>query len=434
MKSILGLPLALLGAALPAFTSAMQYSGTNFLGGSGGLIGIANLNDCTGALLADGVPAPTTAPRVTSISGNGTAQTVLIYNGRSTVALFFAGNYPNGVRDSITGIQFNPPATLRFPTYPTNGLPEYDIAMTTLAIPLPADVTRYNLDLLGYGAANTGARIVSHPVHNTDLTEPNHTIGSPPRTPIELLGATPSDTDDPSHSPGLGNIEFQYRNGYAGRKSAGDLTGVATLGDGSVALLADSIPVLAAAHGVTDISVDGSTPAVPSGNGLSGAGDLITGVRFNPLPTLMFPANPSNGLLEYDIAMIPSATLASADATRYDVNLSGYGPDDPVPVTVGGWGWDGNPGNPSGGITPTNPVAGVFISSSNSKLPAAQRTISLPDPPIDLQWATTSNITPPSNHTELGYGGDSGGPLLYNGNFIGILAFGDRSEEHTAEL
>jgi hypothetical protein len=205
--------------------------------------------------------------------------------------------------------------------------------------------------------------------------------------------------------------------------------------------MADGIHVLTAAHCVANISTNASNQTILTRNGLSslsfftptysgGFADSITGVQFNPLTTLMFPADPSFGLLEYDIAIIDLATPAPADATRYNLDLSGYGVTHSVPVTLGGWGFGGYPGGNVSGTAGTrrggtNVTDGYFGSATDSNLPPAQQTITLPDTPIALQWTTSSDVNNPSDTTGLGNSGDSGSPLIYNGDVIGILDFGN---------
>jgi hypothetical protein len=221
---------------------------------------------------------------------------------------------------------------------------------------------------------------------------------------------------------------------------SGNLTGVADLGGCSGALMADGIHVLTAAHCVATASTNLAQQTILTPNGLSslafftaadpgGFVDAITGVQLNPLTALMFPADPGYGLLEYDIAIIDLATPAPADATRYNLDLSGFGVTHAVPVTLGGWGFGGYPGGNISGTAGsrrggTNTTDGYFGSASDPNLPPAQQNITLPDTPIALQWTTTSDVNNPNDTTGLGNSGDSGSPLLYNGNVIGILDFG----------
>ena len=236
------------------------------------------------------------------------------------------------------------------------------------------------------------------------------------------------------------SVTTQYPGGYIG-----DFSGVANLSGCSGVLLADGVHVLTAAHCASStwyVNSAGQTVLTQSIFGLyfftpmyngSAFADAVTGVQFNPLTSAWFTADPSYGLM-YDIAILDLATPAPADATRYNLDLSGYAIDHNSPVTMEGWGLGGYPGGEIGGGSPTgsagnrragtNTVAGLRTTIDDPNL-AGDPSVTLEDTPIMLSWTTTSDTGTPTNTTGLSNGGDSGGPLLYNGNLIGITSFGD---------
>jgi hypothetical protein len=253
--------------------------------------------------------------------------------------------------------------------------------------------------------------------------------------PLLLLAALPA------HS-----VTIQYAGGFGG--GAGNFTGVANLFGCSGALMADGVHVITAAHCAASVSVNGlnQTVLTPTISGLSfftttnpgGIFDAVTGVHFNPLTALWFPTDPANSLLMYDVAILDLAAPAPADATRYNLDLSGFAIANNSPVVLAGWGLGGFPGgtiNGTGGDRRggTNTVAGVFTSADDSNLPG-DPVVALADLPIGLLWTTTSNTSTPGNTLGLGNGGDSGGPLLYNGNLIGVLSFGDLPQSGTLPI
>jgi hypothetical protein len=226
-------------------------------------------------------------------------------------------------------------------------------------------------------------------------------------------------------------VTIQYSGGYG--TGSGNFTGVANLSGCSGVLLADGIHVLTAAHCVADVTVNAQfqtilTPITPTLNFFtssdpSGLADAVTGIQFNPLTSVWFNSDPTAGMT-YDLAILDLAAPAPADATRYNLDLTG---DATVgsSVVMAGWGLQGYPGGSVAGTggsrgAGTNTVAGVFTSVQDGAL-----TANLPDTPIALYWTTTSDTNNPSDTTGLSNAGDSGGPLLYNGNVIGITDFGD---------
>jgi hypothetical protein len=231
------------------------------------------------------------------------------------------------------------------------------------------------------------------------------------------------------------SIQFQ---GGAGTGS-GNFTGVANLGGCSGALLADGVHVLTAAHCVSTVSVSsGETVLTPTGissllfftpafpNGIS---DGITGVHFNPLTALWFPGDLAHSLLMYDLALLDLAAPAPLDAAHYNLDLSGIAVANRSAVVLAGWGLGGSPGtsvNGTGGTRrgATNKIAGVYSTADDPFL-AGDPIITLADQPIALMWTTPHDTLNVVNTTGLGNAGDSGGPLLYNGNLIGILSYGD---------
>jgi Trypsin len=233
------------------------------------------------------------------------------------------------------------------------------------------------------------------------------------------------------------SVTIQYSGGFD--TGSGNLTGVANLSGCSGALLADGMHVLTAAHCVANISVVGGQTVLTS-DGISslkfftsstptGVTDGVTGVHFNPLTQYMFPSDAAHSLLMYDVALLDLAAPAPADATRYNLDLSGFAIANNSPVTLGGWGLGGYPGGSvlgTGGTRRggTNNVAGVFTTADDPFL-TGDPTVTLTDQPIALLWHTTNDTSTPSDTTGLGNAGDSGGPLLYNGNLIGVLDFGD---------
>jgi hypothetical protein len=247
--------------------------------------------------------------------------------------------------------------------------------------------------------------------------------------PLLLLAAAV-----PAHS-----VTTQYPGGYIT-----DFSGLANLSGCSGVLLADGIHVLTAAHCASStwsVNSAGQTLLTQSIFGLSfftgaypgGISDAVTGVQFNPLTSAWFNTDPSYGLT-YDIAILDLATPAPADATRYNLDLSGYAIDHNSPVVMEGWGLGGYPGGEIGGNgvygtsgnrrAGTNTVAGIRTTINDPYLPS-DPSVTLPDDPIRLLWTTTSDTTTPSDTLGLSNAGDSGGPLLYNGDLIGITSFGD---------
>ena len=238
-------------------------------------------------------------------------------------------------------------------------------------------------------------------------------------------------------------VTIQYSGGYG--TGSGNFTGVANLGGCSGVLLADGIHVLTAAHCVANITVNAQfqtilTPITPSlsfftPSDPSGIADAVTGVQFNPLTSVWFPTDLANLGLTYDLAILDLSAPAPADATRYNLDLTGNAIATNGQVVMAGWGLGGYPSTAtsctadpnaciggSGGTRRggTNTVAGIFTSAQDGTL-----VVNLPDTPIDLSWTTTSDTNNPNDTTGLSNGGDSGGPLLYNGNLIGIASFGD---------
>jgi hypothetical protein len=203
----------------------------------------------------------------------------------------------------------------------------------------------------------------------------------------------------------------------------------------SGALLADGVHVLTAAHCVStysspdnintifnlvsNLSVGVFTPG-------SSVSIPVSGIHLNPLAALMFPSDSTTQLLIYDLAVLDLSTPAPADAGGYLIDASGNAIVNHGTVTLAGWGLGGYPGGTVGGAgtrrAATNVVAGVFAAATDVN--ATPDTVSLPDLPIALIWDTTSSIHDPNNLTGLGDHGDSGSPLTYNGNLIGVLSFG----------
>lgn len=237
-------------------------------------------------------------------------------------------------------------------------------------------------------------------------------------------------------------VTIQYSGGYGG--GSGNFTGVADLSGCSGVLLADGIHVLTAAHCVANVTVNAQfqtilTPVTPSlffftPTDPNGIADAVTGIQFNPLTTAWFNSDPTAGLT-YDLAILDLSAPAPADATRYNLDLSGDAITNHGAVVMAGWGYGGYPttaadcaADPNACIdgtegtrrAGTNTVAGVFTSVQDGSLSA-----NLPDTPIALEWTTTSDTNNPNDTTGLPNGGDSGGPLLYNGNLIGITSFGN---------
>jgi hypothetical protein len=227
-------------------------------------------------------------------------------------------------------------------------------------------------------------------------------------------------------------IALQYSPTFT--TGSGGLSGVVNLGGCSGALLADGLHVITAAHCAASIGTNGvDTFLTPFNNMHAGiftnttsVSIPVTAVHLNPLTALWFPSDFANtNLLMYDLAILDLATVAPADATRYNLDLTGDAIVNNSAVTLAGWGLGGYPGGTVGNAgdrrSATNTVAGVFTQATDPNIPA---TISLPDLPIALAWTTTADINNPSNTTGLGNHGDSGGPLTYNGNLIGVLSFG----------
>jgi hypothetical protein len=233
------------------------------------------------------------------------------------------------------------------------------------------------------------------------------------------------------------SVTIQYSGGSG--TGSGNFTGVANLNGCSGALLADGLHVLTAAHCVGNVSVvGGQTVVTPNGiSSLSfftnafpnGFADGVVGVHFDPSLALWFPTDLVHSLLMYDLAVLDLAAPAPVDATRYQLDLSGSAIANNGAVVLAGWGLGGSPGgvvNGTGGTRRggTNNVAGIFATADDPFL-AGDPSVDLTDTPIALLWTTSNDTNTPSNTTGLGNGGDSGGPLLYNGKLIGILSFGD---------
>ncbi len=234
------------------------------------------------------------------------------------------------------------------------------------------------------------------------------------------------------------SVTIQYSGGFG--TGSGNFTGVANLGGCSGALLADGIHVLTAAHCAASIAVNGTqTVLTPDITGLgfftplfpNGIADAVIGVHINPLAALWFPTDLANSALMYDLAILDLAAPAPADATRYNLDLSGFAIAHNSPVTMAGWGLGGFPSGSVAGTggtrrAGTNTVAGVFDTAVDGAL-----SVNLLDTPIELLWTTTgppnnsNDILDPNNTLGLSNAGDSGGPLLFNGNLIGITAFGN---------
>ena len=147
------------------------------------------------------------------------------------------------------------------------------------------------------------------------------------------------------------------------------------------------------------------------------------------MPRLWFPTDLANSGLMYDLAILDLAAPAPADATRYNLDLSGFAIAHNSPVVMAGWGLGGFPGGDIGGTGGTrrggtNTVAGIITEEFDPFLPGDPH-VTLTDNPIALQWTTTSDTNNPNNTLGLSNAGDSGGPLLYNGNLIGITNFGN---------
>lgn len=254
--------------------------------------------------------------------------------------------------------------------------------------------------------------------------------------PLLLLAAAV-----PAHS-----VTIQYFGGLV--TGADNFTGVANLGGCSGALLADGIHVITAAHCAATISVGSGGQTVLTSNGInqlsffthafpSGISDAVTGVHFNPLTTMWFSADPNYGLL-YDLAILDLAAPAPADATRYNLDLSGYAIANNSAVTMAGWGLGGYPGGSVGGTggtrrAGTNTVSGVFSSNNDPSLPG-DPSVALIDSPIALRWTTTSDTSTQGNTLGLSNAGDSGGPLLFNGNLIGVASFGNLPRSGTIPI
>jgi hypothetical protein len=217
---------------------------------------------------------------------------------------------------------------------------------------------------------------------------------------------------------------------------SGGYPAVVRIGGCSGALLADGIHVLTAAHcaasysspdNVNTVFTDFVGLTVGIFTQTTSVSIPVAAIHRNPLASLIFPSDPASGLLLYDLAVLDLATPAPADANGYTLDTSGNAITTNGAVTLAGWGLGGYPGTTAQGPgslrAATNSVAGVFTSITD---PSANPMVEpLPDTPIALFWDTTNDIHNPANTTGLGDHGDSGGPLIYNNQVIGVLSFGN---------
>jgi secreted trypsin-like serine protease len=226
---------------------------------------------------------------------------------------------------------------------------------------------------------------------------------------------------------------------------SGGFPAVVRVGGCSGALLADGVHVLTAAHcaasynspdNINTVFTDFVGLTVGIFTSSTSVSIPVAGIHLNPLASLIFPTDPTSQLLMYDLAVLDLATPAPLDANGYALDTSGFAITNNSPVTLAGWGLGGYPGTTaqsSGSLrAATNTVAGTFTSITDpSATPGFEP---LPDTPIALFWDTTSDIHNPSNTTGLGDHGDSGGPLLYNNQLIGVLSFGNLPDSGGAIL
>jgi hypothetical protein len=149
-----------------------------------------------------------------------------------------------------------------------------------------------------------------------------------------------------------------------------------------------------------------------------GFNSLIIGVDGSFLhPNFAPRPSPVDNLYEYDIAVLQLASPAPADAQVYGLHRT---LDDVLPtstVDIVGYGLGGNPeaGYYSAGTR--RHAAGAVDGVLDSLLGA-----STPDHPIEMTLTFGASTDPGRG---LINGGDSGGPVLFNGQILGIASYAD---------
>ena len=173
--------------------------------------------------------------------------------------------------------------------------------------------------------------------------------------------------------------------------------------------------ILTAGHCISGAEHWNVTFQTASGRPSIGVSGSILDPSFGPLGT--------TGLDVYDVGLLTLSEIAPLNAQIYKLDLA---PSDFVfgssIVDMVGYGLGGNPSAP---IAPLNgPPTDPRRHAQNTIAGVVGSVDGVPTPDLPL-YAWLTFIQGSTAGTGLPNGGDSGGPLFYNGEILGVTSFGD---------
>ena len=171
--------------------------------------------------------------------------------------------------------------------------------------------------------------------------------------------------------------------------------------------------ILTAGHCISGAYNWNVTFQTPSGNTVMGVSGSFLDPLFGPMPS------PLSGLDYYDVGLLTLSAAAPPDAEIYQLHLTlsdfAFGTST---VDMAGYGLGGNPSVGYLGLQ-TRRHAQNTVSDEIGSL----NGVSTPDLPLAAFLTFTYGNS--GGGTGLPNGGDSGGPLLFNDQIIGVTSFGD---------
>ena len=269
MKLHLDIPLFLLGVAFSSSAKPVYFGTGNFPGAEGELIENPYPRNCGLAI-----------------------QKVYLTEGLATVALLLP-------RTDSTASECAPRPDWRAPIYPIDGKPNFDLAMATLAIAAPGDLSQYDRDLFVYFPKRRQAALNPSLAPNSSRDRQliplvwEEAINSISDDPIELLIAALEfpdsgwDTTDPQKSA----VPARHREEFSGRYSA-----AIPADDPPTPVSEDQAKVRASAPGVR------LPLSLPLDLGFDGFRALI--------------GSPDVGAPEYSVVALPSPAFAGLDIPK----------------------------------------------------------------------------------------------------------------------